>query len=103
MVKDNQPFLGAAIALLFAEPPWAEEFAAATECGRHGDRWEERKLWDSTALSEYLDWPQTQQGCCMERAVTRKGVTGKETAYAITGLSPGQVGAQGLLRLWRGH
>ena len=57
----------------------------------------------STALNEYLDWPLMQQVCCVERAVTRKGVTGKETAYAITSLSPGQVGVQGLLRLWRGH
>ena len=103
VVKDNQPFLRTAIALLFAELPWGEEFATATECGRHGDCWEERKLWASTALNDYLDWPLMQQVCCVERAVTRKGVTGKETAYAITSLSPGQVGVQGLLRLWRGH
>ena len=103
VVKDNQPFLRAAIALLFAEPPWGEEFATAAEWGRHGDRREERKLWASTALNEYLGWPLAQQVCCVERAVTRKGVTGKETAYAITGLNPGQTGAQGLLRLWRGH
>ena len=31
VVKDNQPTLRADIALLFAEPPWGEEFAAATE------------------------------------------------------------------------
>ena len=39
----------------------------------------------------------------MERKVTRKGVTGKETAYAITSLSPAQAGPRELLRLWRGH
>ena len=103
VVKDNQPSLRAAIALLFAEPPWGEEFATAAEQGRHGDRWEERKLRASTALNDYLDWPSTQQVCCVERAVTRKGVISKETAYAITSLSPSQVGAPGLLRLWRGH
>ena len=57
VVKDNQPTLRADIALLFAEPPWGEEFAAATMEGRRGDRWEERTLWASTALNEYLDWP----------------------------------------------
>ena len=33
VVKDNQPGLRADIALLFAEPPWGEELAAATEGG----------------------------------------------------------------------
>ena len=55
VVKDNQPTLRADIALLFAEPPWGEELATAGECGRHGDRWEGRTLWTSTALNEYLD------------------------------------------------
>ena len=59
-VKDNQPGLRADIALLFAEPPWGEEFAAATERGRHGDRWEERTLWASTVLNDYLEWPHLQ-------------------------------------------
>ena len=67
VVKDNQPTLRADIALLFAEPPWGEELATAGECGRHGDRWEERTLWTSTALNEYLDWPQVRQVCCVER------------------------------------
>ena len=80
VVKDNQPTLRADIALLFAEPPWGEELATAGECGRHGDRWEERTLWTSTALNEYLDWPQVRQVCCVERKVTRKGATRKELA-----------------------
>ena len=71
--------------------------------GRRGDRWEERTLWASTALADYLAWPQVQQVCCVERRVTRKGATRKETAYAITSLSPAQAGPQELLRLWRGH
>ena len=49
VVKDNQPGLRAGIALLFDEPPWGEDFAAA-----NGDRWEERNLWASTALNDYL-------------------------------------------------
>ena len=102
-VKDNQPGLRADIALLFAEPPWGEEFATATERGRHGDRWEERTLWSSTALNDYLEWPHMQQVCCVERKVTRKGTTRKELAYAITSLSPAQAGPQQLLDLWQGH
>ena len=102
-VKDNQPTLRAEIALLFAEPPWGEELVTAGECGRHGDRWEERTLWTSTALNEYLDWPRVQQVCCVERRVTRKGATRKEVAYAVTSLSPDQAGPRELLQLWRGH
>ncbi len=102
VVKDNQPFLRSAIDLLFAVPPWGEEFATATEQGRHGDRWEQRKLRAATALNDYLDWPSLQQVCCVEREVIRKGITRKEMAYAITSLSPSEAGAQELLRLWRG-
>ena len=102
-VQDNQPGLRADIALLFAEPPWGEELAAATEGGRHGDRWEERTWWSSTALSEYLEWPHLRQVCCVERQVTRKGAARKELACAITSFSPAQAGPRELLRLWRGH
>jgi predicted transposase YbfD/YdcC len=103
VVKDNQPTLRADIALLFAQPPWGEEFATVTEQGRHGDRREVRKLRASTALNEYLDWPHVQQVCCVERRITRKGVTREETAYAITSLSPQQADAQQSLQVWRGH
>ena len=35
--------------------------------------------------------------------MTRKGVTSKELAYAITSLSPDQAGPRELLCLWRSH
>ena len=47
---------------LFAEPPWGEELATAGECGRHGDRWEERTLWTSTALMSI--WTGPRYGRC---------------------------------------
>ncbi len=103
VVKDNQPSLREAIALLFSQPPWGEEFATVTEQGRHGDRQEVRKLRASAALNEYLDWPQVQQVCGVERRVTRKGITREETAYAITSLSPKKADAQRSLQVWRGH
>ena len=40
---------------------------AASQEGRHGDRWERRRLWASTALNDYLDWPGLAQVCCVER------------------------------------
>jgi predicted transposase YbfD/YdcC len=103
VVKANQPSLQEAIALLFAQPPWGEEFGVACQVGRHGDRQEERQLWSSTALNDYLDWPHLGQVCCIQRTRTRKGVTSRETNYAITSLSPGKADAQGLQEIWRGH
>jgi hypothetical protein len=82
VVKDNQPTLRADIALVFAEPPWGESFDTYIEHSRHGDRREIRQLWAATALNEYLEWPYVQQVCCVQRNITRKGVTREETAYA---------------------
>jgi predicted transposase YbfD/YdcC len=103
VVKANQPSLQEAIALLFAQPPWGEEFGVACQVGRHGDRQEERRLWSSTALNNYLDWPHLAQVCCIQRTRTRKGVTHGETNYAITSLSSAKADAQRLQEIWRGH
>ena len=56
-VKDNQPGVKEAVSLLFEQPPWGEHFDEAVREGRHGDRWERQRLWASTALNEYLEWP----------------------------------------------
>jgi predicted transposase YbfD/YdcC len=103
VLKDNQPTVRAAVALLFAEPPWGEEFQVAQQTGRHGDRQEGRRLRASAALNHYLDWPYLGQVCCMERTRSRKGVKAEETAYAITSLTPEKVEARKLLQMWRGH
>jgi len=103
VVKDNQPTLKADIALLFEDPPWGEELATWVEYGKHGGRVEIRQLWASTALNDYLDWPYVGQVCCVERAVTWKGVTRQETSYAITSLSPKKANARRSLGIWRGH
>ncbi len=50
VVKDNQPGVREAVSLLFEHPPWGESFGEACLEGRHGDRWEHRRLWASTAL-----------------------------------------------------
>lgn len=70
---------------------------------RHGDRWEERRLWASEELVAYSDWPHLAQVCRVERTVTRKGETTREVAYAVTSLPSQRANADRLLRLWRGH
>ena len=67
VVKDNQPGVREAVSLLFEHPPWGESFGEACLEGRHGDRWEHRRLLASAALNEYLDWPGLGQVCCVER------------------------------------
>ena len=81
-----------AVSLLFEEPPWGESFTYACQEGRRGDRWERRRLWASTALKEYLDWPGLGQVCCVERTLRRKGRETVERADAAR-----------LLEIWRGH
>lgn len=102
-LKDNQPGIREAVSLLFAEPPWGESFAEATQKGRHGDRWERRRLWASTALNGYLDWPGLAQVCCMERTRWHRGKETVELSYSITSLPPEQADATRLLDIWRGH
>ena len=102
-LKDNQPSMREAVSLLFEQPPWGESFAEASQEGRRGDRWEKRRLWASTALNEYLDWPGPGQVCCVERTRRHKGRETVERAYAITSLPPERADAARLLGIWRGH
>ena len=102
-LKDNQPGVKEAVSLLFEQPPWGESFDYACQEGRRGDRWERRRLWASTALNEYLDWPVLGQVCCVERTRRRKGKETVERAYAITSLPPERADAARLLEIWRGH
>ena len=103
VLKDNQPGVKEAVSLLFEQPPWGESFAGACQEGRHGDRWERRRLWASTALNDYLDWLGLGQVCCVERTRRHKGRETVEQAYAITSLPPERADAARLLEIWRGH
>jgi predicted transposase YbfD/YdcC len=102
-VKENQPELFADIKLLFDAPPPGEVFARSRRRGRHGDRYEERELLASAALTDYLDWPGLGQVARIERRVTRKGQTRVEIRYAVTSLTPQEADPARLQRLWRGH
>lgn len=102
IVKANQRRLYEDVELLFAEPPVGEVLREAEQRDRHGDRHEVRRLWASTALRGYLDWPEVRQVCKVERVVERKGKISAEVRYAITSLGE-EVGPERLLKYMRGH
>ena len=102
-VKENQPQLYDDIATCFARPPEEALTAQTVEKG-HG-RIEQRRLWASASLNEYLDWPHVQQAFRVDRRTeqVKTGVVTDETVYGITSLPPQQAGPQQLLSLVRGH
>jgi predicted transposase YbfD/YdcC len=102
IVKANQAELLWAVQTLFAHPPPGERFATAVRWDQHGDRVETRRLWASTALVGYLDWPDAQQVLCLERTCVRQGETTRQVRYAITSLGPATAAAT-LLDHLRGH
>lgn len=79
----------------------------------HHGRLERRELWAlaDPALNAYLGsagvlgeaWPHLAQICRQERVTTRKGVTHREVAYAVTSLTSQKASPARLLKLWRGH
>jgi predicted transposase YbfD/YdcC len=102
IVKANQRRLYEDSTLLFDAPPPGEGFRAAEQRDCHGDRHEVRRLWASTALQGYLDWPGVRQVCKVERLVERKGKRSGEVRYAITSLGE-RVGPDQLLKHVRSH
>ena len=101
-VKSNQPTLQRAIALWFAHrgaPDFVE--VAALEHGRI----ETRRIWCSSALNAYLDFPHVGQVYLIERdAIDKK--TGKpsgDIALGVTSRTPQQASPQRVLAINRGH
>jgi predicted transposase YbfD/YdcC len=110
VVKENQPELVQAIALLFDQPPWLEQERTAeyqvtkTVNKGHGRR-EIRQLESSPSLNDYLDWPglgQVFRRHC-ERLILKTGEITRETRYGLTSLRPEQASAAQLEVLCRGH
>ena len=108
IVKQNQPALYEAVALLFRQPPVpvrrGELRTAQTEGKDHG-RLERRTLASSTALTGYLSWPgaaQVMRRTC-RRINMRSGLVETETTYGITSLPRALAGPQQLEQFWRGH
>jgi predicted transposase YbfD/YdcC len=68
----------------------------------HG-RTDTRALASTTALNDYLDWPDVGQVFELERVRERKGKTEVEVVYGITSLTRARSDALDLLRRTRGH
>jgi len=100
-VKANQPTLLQDLALFFHHRPAPD---AVTVDSDHG-RIEIRKIWTTTALNAYLDFPHVRQAFVIERETIHKK-TGKrscETAYGLTSRPPDQATPQQVLQVNRGH
>jgi hypothetical protein len=70
----------------------------------HG-RIEIRKIWTTTELNNYLNFPHVGQAFVIERHFTDKktGECSTETTYGITSRSPEQDNAKSVLATNRGH
>ena len=107
-VKGNQPTLERDIRLLF-EKRDAPDFVEVSAC-EHG-RIETRRIWCSTALNAYLDFPHVGQVFLIERESIKKktGEHSREIALGVTSRSgwpratPQQASPQQVLAVNRGH
>lgn len=100
-VKGNQPRRLEDLSLYFqhrSEP----EFV--TVDSGHG-RIETRKIWTSTELNGYLNFPWVGQAFAIERERINKktGTVSCETAYGVTSCSPEQANAEKVLETNRNH
>jgi len=110
VVKENQPDLYHAIALLFEQPPWlkqeqSKEYQDYPNANKGHGRREKRRLESSTALCAYLDWPgvgQVLRRQC-ERRLVKCGQVHRTVRYGITSLRPHEANAEQLELLWRRH
>jgi predicted transposase YbfD/YdcC len=100
--KGNQPTLEQDIALLFAKRGPAD-FVEAT-LADHG-RIETRRIWCSTALNAYLDFPHVGQVFLIERESIEKktGELSHEIALGVTSRTPLEASPQRVLAVNRGH
>jgi predicted transposase YbfD/YdcC len=109
LVKENQPALHDAIALLFDPPvdlavlPLLDRRDAATLERGHGRTDERRHLVASTDLNGYLDWPGAAQVFRRERTWREHGTPHRAVQYGITSLTPAHADPARLLALRRGH
>ena len=100
--KGNQPTLKQDIALLFDKRGTADFVDGPVVA--HG-RIETRRIWCSTALNDYLDFPHVGQVFLIERECIEKK-TGKrscDTALGVTSRTPREATPQRLLAINRGH
>jgi len=101
-VKNNQPGLFEDIAFYFQD----RQDPDFVDCQppEHG-RIEIRKIWTTTELNGYLNFPHVQQAFLIQRQSTNKktGEYSCEIAYGITSRTPEQADPQKVLATNRGH
>jgi predicted transposase YbfD/YdcC len=105
LVKENQPRLRAAIALVFTLPPLGDRQATARTIDIGHGRIEQRHLTTREALVGDSDWPGLAQVCELGRHVMFQK-TGKERADVVDGvtsLCPERATPERLLALVRGQ
>jgi predicted transposase YbfD/YdcC len=108
VVKKNQPTLYWAAELVFREPPVpvrpSESLSCQTQGKDHG-RLETRRLASTTALNEYLRWPDVAQVLrrTCRRLNLRTGRLESEVTYGLTSLPRDLAGPVQLEQIWRGH
>jgi predicted transposase YbfD/YdcC len=100
-VKGNQPRLLEDLTLYFQDRKEPDD--TSVDFG-HG-RIETRKIWISTELNDYLDFPHVGQAFVIERERIDKKtqIVSTETAYGITSRTPDQADANHILKTNRGH
>ena len=101
-VKGNQATLKTDIALLFEQRQKPDFVAVAAP--DHG-RVETRRIWCSTALNDYLNFPHVGQVFLIEREAMYKksGKVTHEIALGVTSRTPEQASPQRILAVNRGH
>ena len=101
-VKGNQPTLLRNIALYFEDRQEPE--CVVSDAPDHG-RIEIRKIWTTTELNNYLDFPHVEQAFAIERHTIQKknGKSSCEIAYGITSRSLDEADPMRLLTVNRGH
>jgi len=101
-VKNNQPGLFQDIALFFNDRQ-SPDFVH-TDTSDHG-RIEIRKIWTTTELNDYLNFPHLGQAFVIQRESTEKktGESSSEITYGITSRTPEPADPQRLLATNRGH
>ena len=64
-----------------------------------------RRIWTSTDINDYVNFPFCSQVACLERYSEnlKSGKIRNETVYLITSLSPNNAGPERLLGINRGH
>ena len=101
-VKGNQPGVLQDLELYFRDRKQPQFIGQSPP--DHG-RIETRKIWTTTELNNYIDFPHVGQAFVIERHCIEKknGKCSVEIAYGITSRTPAQADPQQVLKVNRGH